>query len=170
MKKKIAIVDGYNAIYRNARLRKRLDVSLASAREGLVEHCIRYLATRRDVSEFRIVFDGDSSVMPYSNAGNGGVRVIFTRTKEDADDRILALVREKNERDVEYVVISSDNYVSGNAKTHGALVMTVSEFFGLTAGTWKNPRRQDRGCDEDGLSPVQEREINERLKKEWGIE
>jgi len=170
MKKKIAIVDGYNAIYRSAELRKRLDVSLASAREGLVEHCGRWLATRGDILEFCIVFDGDSSVMPWPEACSRGVRVVFTRSKEDADDRILDLVRDGIGPDYGYLVISSDKYVSGNAKSHGAEVMSISDFFKMTTPGKKKVSGRDRMDHSDGLSPAAERAITESLKKEWGIE
>lgn len=169
MKKRIAIIDGYNVIHRVAEFRKRLDTSLASARQGLVEYCVRWMSTRGDFTEFWIVFDGDSSVMPWSREGGRGVRVIFTNTKEDADDRILALIRE-GVKGEEYVVISSDNYVSGNAKAHGARVLPVSEFFGTLTHRNKRSIRMAGAHDSDGLSPVQERQINESLKKEWGLE
>jgi predicted RNA-binding protein with PIN domain len=169
MKKKVAIIDGYNVIHRISELRKLLDVSLFSARKGLIECCMRYLSSRNDIAEFLIVFDGDSSVMPWSGTDGYGVRVVFTPTKEDADDRILALVREGSHA-ADCVVISSDNYVSGNAKRHGAETMTVSDFVGLLTAVRKNRSRQNDANRSSGLSPVQERQINESLKKEWGLE
>jgi len=170
MKRRIAIIDGYNVIYKDAGLQKRMDVSLASARDGLIEYCTRWLSTRGDFIEFWIVFDGDSSVMPSSTSGVRGVRVIFTRTKEDADDRILSLLKEASDGS-DFVVISSDNYVSGNAKRHGASIMQVSDFFGtLGVGKRSSIKRNRSDGDTDRLSPVEERKINESLKKEWGLE
>lgn len=168
MKKRIVIIDGYNAIHRVTELRNRLEKSLASAREGLVEYCSRWLSARRDFSEFMIVFDGDSSVMP-SDSGGCGVRVIFTRTKEEADDRILTLVKDGC-GNAALLVVSSDNYVSGNAKRHGARTMSVSDFFGMMTAGRKSFAKQDGfdGCKR--LSPAEERKINESLKKEWGLE
>ncbi|MDD4869971.1 MAG: NYN domain-containing protein [Kiritimatiellae bacterium] len=168
MKKRIAIIDGYNVIHRITELKKRLDISLASARKGLIEYCLRYLSVKGDFSEFLIVFDGDSSVMPWTGMGGYGVRVIFTPTKEDADDRILALVRDCG-RETDCIVISSDNYVSGNSKRHGAETMTVSSFVRLVTAARKGQLRQNDTNHSRGLSPVQERQINESLKKEWGL-
>ena len=170
MRKKIAIVDGYNVIYRSPELRRRLDISLLSAREGLIECCQRWLSGSGTISEFVIVFDGNSSVMPVSGSGGGyGVRVVFTATKEDADDRILDLVRNGG-ASVKYVVISSDNYVTGNARRHGAEVMSSSDFLAVPGVKSRCVRKASDKSDEIELSPVEEREINESLKKEWGIE
>jgi len=169
MKKRIAIIDGYNVIYRDNALKKQLDISLAHARKGLVEFCVRWLSTRGDFSEFWIVFDGDSSVMPSSNASSGGVRVLFTRTREDADDRILSFLRDAG-NDKEYFVISSDNYVSGNAKRMGAKIMPVSDFFCTGNSGRKYSSKRCCHADHDDLSPAEERTINESLKKEWGLE
>lgn len=169
MKKRIAIIDGYNVIYRNSVLKKQLDISLAHARKGLVEFCLRWLSTRGDFSEFWVIFDGDSSVMSLPGSLPRGVHVVFTRTREDADDRILSLVRDAH-GDAEHVVISGDNYVSGNAKRMGAKVMAVTDFFrtGSPGGKHSSKRRCHGECDD--LSPVEERMINESLKKEWGLE
>lgn len=170
MKRTIAIIDGYNVIHRDAGLRGKLDKSLASARDGLIAYCRRWLSTRGDISEFWIVFDGDSSVLPWSGSpSSSGVRVVFTRTKEDADDRILDLLRDRD-HDVNYLVISCDNYVSGNAKTHGARQMPIPDFFGMLSAGKRGGRRPVEDTESTGLSPSQEREINESLKKAWGLE
>ena len=168
MRKRIAIIDGYNVIYRDASLKKQLDISLANARKGLVDFCIRWLSRRGDISEFWVVFDGDSSVMPLSGTSSRGVRVVFTRTKEDADDRILSLLRDVDD-DTDYVVISSDNYVSGNSKRMGARVMSASDFFSTGTAGGKSFSKRLNHCEHADLSPIQERMINESLK-EWGIE
>lgn len=169
MKKRIIIIDGYNVIHKDAALKKQLDISLAHARKGLVEFCLRWLSVRGDVSEFWIIFDGDSSVMQWPGVSSRGVRVVFTRTKEDADDRILSLLRDAGDN-AEYVVISSDNYVSGNARQLGARIMPVSDFFCTGGSKRKSFLKREYHAAHDDLSPAEERMINESLRKEWGIE
>ena len=169
MKRTIAIIDGYNVIHRSSSMRRLLEKSLAAARKGLLDYCGRWLGSHGEVSDCLVVFDGDSSVMPGGSVGGLSVRAVFTRTKEDADDRILDIVRE-SPRDCRYLVVSSDNIVSGNARGLGAKVMSADDFLKMPAG-----RRPGRGLkidarDEAELSPVQEREINESLRREWGLD
>ena len=168
MKKTVAIIDGYNVINRVEIFRRHLDVSLLSARQALVRYCSRWLLDRRDYDEFVIVFDGNSSVMPYSVESRQGVRVLFTQTKEEADDRILAILKDNVDRSA-CVVISSDNYVAGNARILGAKVVDVDDF--IRRLSVRNGQAVGRRPDvDDALSPAEERVINERLKKEWGLE
>jgi len=115
-----------------------------------------------------VIVDGYNVIMAGMPGGGGiGIRVVFTATKEEADDRILDMVRDRD-RDIECLVVSSDNYVAGNSKRHGAKVMGVSDFLDERKGRGNRDRVSSPGGGR-GLSPITEKEINDELKKEWGL-
>ncbi len=122
------VLDGYNVIHGVAELVRKMDRSLQTAREGLIGLCQAYKARRGDVGRIYVVFDGDETAGDSPRAEHGGVNVLFTRKREEADDRIIGLIREDAGRS-RFVIVSNDNYVFNNARGQGARVMSVSEFY-----------------------------------------
>jgi predicted RNA-binding protein with PIN domain len=59
---------------------------------------------------------------------HSGVTVLFSRRPEDADERILQLIRADGGRS-QFVIVSNDNYIFNNARVHGARVISVAEFY-----------------------------------------
>src|SRR3989338_4258678 len=102
------VLDGYNVIHGVAELGRKMDRSLQTAREGLVGLCQAYKARRGDVGRVYIVFDGDETMGDSPRAEQGGVAVLFTRKREEADDRIIGLIREDAGRS-RFVIVSNDN-------------------------------------------------------------
>lgn len=169
---KVLIVDGYNVIHRVPAFQVSLDNSLEAARENLLRYCGRWRDTRGDFGELHVVFDGDSSVI-----GNGvrmirGVQITYTKTREDADDRIRQML-DDSPRNRQCVVVTDDNELASAVRSRGGGLMSAQEF----AGTIKerpdlrNSPRQDGG-DHDGgksaLSPEEQRRITDDLRKIWG--
>ena len=123
------VVDGYNVIHAIPALARELDRSLEAARGALVVRCGAYRARRGDVERLYVVFDG-------SDVGGGGPRepqrgvtVLFTRHGEEADTRILSLIRAEGRR-CRFVVVSNDNQVANNARALGAQAVSAAQFFG----------------------------------------
>ena len=121
------ILDGYNVIHGVPELERKLDQSLEAAREALVSFCQAYRARRGDVQRLYVVFDGNDAYAGGPSADRGGVTVLFTRSQEEADDRILRLIKDDGARS-RFVIVSNDNYVFNNARAHSARVIPVSEF------------------------------------------
>ncbi len=174
MSKNIYILDGYNLIHRVPRWREQLDISLERGREALLTYCRRWMQARGDVWLFYVVFDGDSDVTASQSSAGVGVRVVYSRTGETADDRILDIVHEFGEK-CRYVVVSDDNYVSRNAKGLSAEVMSVDVF--ATVLTQKssvggNKKRgvfkMESGVD-DKPSGQDAKNITESLMREWNV-
>jgi len=169
-KLRICIVDGYNVIHKAPELRKLLEGNLLSAREGLVRQCAEWCSQRGDFSKFYVVFDGDSSVAPGGSNPAPGVNVIYSRSHETADERIVELVEERRP-DCEYTVISNDRYVRDKAREARATVMSVQEF----CATLGRTRRQgtggagSSGSEKADLTPGQEKAITDSLRQEWGV-
>lgn len=162
------ILDAYNIIHCVPQLEKHLSTSLEEARSALVRYCIGWLVERRDVSEFRVVFDGDSSVIGSSRESSPGIRVEYTRTGETADDRIMRIVEDRSGG--RCTVVSNDMELARNCKDMGAAIMTVSAFYSTRQSGQRRHRVSSDTGDDKNLSAAEKDAINNMLKKEWGLE
>ena len=174
MSKCIYILDGYNLIHRIPRWRRQLDISLERGREALLSYCRHWMQARGDVWLFYVVFDGDSDVMASHSSSGPGIRVVYSRTGETADDRILDIVHEFGEC-CRYVVVSDDRYVSRNANGLSAETMSVDAFaavLNLKAGASRGNKQRGStsgsGSD-DKLSAADQKSITESLMREWNV-
>lgn len=175
MRKTVMIVDGYNVIHRVPVLRERLPDGLEAARRGLIQYCTEWMTRRRDVYLFFVVFDGDTSVHGSDIGGAPGVRMIFTRSGESADDRILQLVQER-ESISRCVVVSDDLYVTRGSKGQATEteIMTANQFLAVLRETIPDDnsaggRPSATGDDKGVLTPAQTKAINDELKRAWGL-
>ncbi len=162
------IVDGYNVIGRSPALRQDKAISLERARMALAK---AVSAWNRDHSSYRcvIVFDGRDPVgVNMSKATIGGVSCVFTRTKIDADDEIIRMVRDEKTADSVVTVVSDDNYVGNNCRAHGATVQPASYL----------DVREDRKAGRSGQkgSPIEKAidhktisEINREQRERFGL-
>jgi len=167
--KRTYIIDGYNAIHRIPAWEQIMDAELARAREALCSYCAEWLSSRRDAEKFIVVFDGDSSVSPFSNDSYRGVRIIYTDSGETADSRIISLVEEMGSPG-DAVVVSDDGEVMKRCGMAGAEITSVRKFVGVLR-TSKDFGGASKGSDEaDGLTPAERNKITNDLKREWGIE
>ena len=155
------ILDGYNVIHKIPQLSQHLDKSLADARMALASFVLTWGRTHSHQGKITIVFDGRDTVC--SNAGNNlcGVRCIYAKTKQEADGRIIAMIR-NSPNSKEIIVISDDNYVTNNCKVHGAQVRSVDFLL--------HSKAQDATQEDKKIDSKTEHEINEWLKKEYGLQ
>jgi hypothetical protein len=159
------IVDGYNAIHAIPSLARHLDRSLEAARTALVALCGEYKTARGDVGELYVVFDGkDRDVDAWgSQQQRQGVTVLFTRQHEEADERILRLIRGASGRG-RFVVVSNDTVVSNNVRALGAQAVSVNQFHG---GKPSSPRAaRGRRPSSDAKPPLPTRDL-ERITEEY---
>ena len=159
------IVDGYNVIHAIPRIEGYLGKSLEDARKALADFLVTWQRKRKYKGKICIVFDGKDEFYS-ANATLGGIQCIFTKTKEDADGRIISLVRNaKNPGKI--IVISNDNNVANSSKAHGAKVENA-RFLLLPRKTKSASKAKTEGSDKmlDGAAT---RDINEWLEKKWGL-
>ncbi len=166
------LIDGYNVIHKIPELSDALDISLLTAREKLARYCQRWLTARKDVDQFCLIFDGSSEVLDMSGPNLPGIRSIYTKTEEKADDRILDMIYQL-EGACRFIVVSDDNYVRRNSVKHDTTPMSVAEFQQtLKRGIKSKASRakgKDNSNDKSSLSPIQEDAITRSLMKEWGL-
>ena len=165
---RVLILDGYNVIHAIPELERQLDRSLEAAREALIGHCCAYQASRGDVQEIYVVFDGRETDDQAPTRRQPRVTVMFTPKREEADDRILRLLKDAK-GSTEFVIVSNDTYVFNNSRAHGARVIPAAEWY-----RWMQPkpaapartRRPAGGGEKSTLSPRAAREITEAYQQE----
>ena len=166
-RKKIIVLDGYNIIHQVPELERHLATSLEKGREALCRFCSNWMATRKDVWLFYIVFDGQSGIAEHDYQPGPGIRAIYTETGEKADTRIIHIVEEQNNIS-NITVVSDDNFVRRHSRDLGAELMSAAAFFDTPATPHLPAGRAELDNDKK-LTSKQKKDINESLKQEWGI-
>jgi predicted RNA-binding protein with PIN domain len=108
-----------------------------------------------------IVFDGrDGNIN--TNQFLCGIKCIYTKTKQEADDCIISIVRSsQNPKDI--TVISDDNYVANNCKVHG-VTMRPSQYL-------LQVNKAPSACEPEKLIDSKTaNEITDMLRKEYGLQ
>jgi len=162
------IIDGYNVIHKVPEFQAQMRKSLEAGRDALIRYCGQWREKRKDFAGVHVVFDGDSLVEGPDNRMIRGVQVTFTRTKEDADDRIRKLV-EYIPLNQECFVVSDDSELAAGVRVRRGKVMSVSEFRGALGKPGRSSRNDEADVGKPSLSPETERRINDELKRAWGI-
>jgi len=167
--RKIMVIDGYNVINRVPAFRACLDKSLRAARESLSGFCLEWKSLRRDIVEFVVVFDGDSVFSRGTDHSPLGIRFVFSRKGETADDCIRQMLEEGLARGGEFVVVSDDSEVKRHARANEASVMDTMTFFQSLRGR-KGKTGKASSSEKAKLTEKQKNEINEHLRMIYGIE
>ncbi|MBI3321066.1 MAG: NYN domain-containing protein [Candidatus Omnitrophica bacterium] len=158
------VLDGYNVVHAIPALARELDQSLEAARVALVGLCRDYRARRGDVARLYVVFDGSGTQADVLPANRGGVTVVFTQRGEEADERILSLVREDGGRS-RFVIVSNDTHIANNARGLGARVIPVQTFY-RQARPARSARSKPPAADDTlKLSPREAQQITEEYRK-----
>ena len=123
----LLVVDGYNLILSAGEYGAVKGKNLARARKRLINDFIRYRSVRKH--SVIVVFDAqDAGKQSRSEQDIEGVRVVFTRFAERADDAVVDIVEQN--RGIERVVVSSDNEVARSSRRRGAVVVSSEDFLG----------------------------------------
>ena len=157
---KTLILDGYNVIHKIPELKDLLMTDLESARDGLANYLVAWKRRNIFSGQMYIVFDGKSDLKSLPGTNHGEIKFVFTPTSQTADDRIISMV--KNEKNANSItVVSDDNYVVKECAFQGAKIKSVQAF---TCGP--EPKK---GGGQKVIDKSAEKDINDYLKKEWGI-
>lgn len=91
------------------------------------------------------------------------ITVIFSR-KVSADEKINLLIEETSNRKI-IIVVSDDREIQYSAKSLGAQVLGVDEFFAAAQNRTVNTRKNEPAKSELNFSQMQK--INEELRRLW---
>ena len=158
------VLDGYNVIHAVPELARQLDRSLEAAREALVSLCRDYRARRGDVARLYVVFDGQQDDGPGPHADRSGVTVLFTQRQEEADERILSLIRADGGRS-RFVVVSNDVHISNNARALGASILSVQTFCDQARQRPRSFKTSTPDAARERLSVSDAQQITEEYRK-----
>ena len=144
-------------------LTRKLDQSLEAARAALIVYCRAYRSHRGDLQRVYVIFDGAQEDHHVQGEQIGGVSVVFTSRHEEADARILSLI--KTDRGAhKFVVVSNDTELLNNARAHGARAMSVAEFYAPRPVAGIKGRRAPAD-DKPGLSAVQAKRLTDEYRQ-----
>lgn len=118
------IIDGYNLIRQSPRLSSIELQDFQKGREALIGNLARYKTLRGH--PITVIFDGwKGGDCKESHDRVSGIRVIYSRLGETADEVIKRIVREEGER---AVVITADSDIASFALKENAAVIPPHEF------------------------------------------
>lgn len=161
------VIDAYNVIHAIPFLEARLQVNLRASRDALISVCVQIQKKRRDISHIIIVFDGASEHRDLDHPEYPGIKVVYTETAEDADDRIVDIMSEYKENEP-MVIVSNDHSVLNNAKAFGRKSLSAEMFYQLFKASPEKDKNSVKSASK--LSAKEENEITEAYKKIWGVE
>lgn len=135
------IIDGYNVVYTDDRLRRLACRDLEAAREALIERLEGYLRGRR--LRVTLVFDGRGTIVDAETVLPGKLEVVFSAGAETADELILATLNDsQNPR--AYIVVTSDMADIGRAAEKlGCEVVGSKRFLDRIARAGGQAARED---------------------------
>ena len=85
------IIDGYNVIYTDDRLRRVACKDLDRARTGLIERVVEYVRNRS--IQVTVVFDGRGGIAESTVVVPRKVQIVFSPRGQSADELIVSTIR-----------------------------------------------------------------------------
>ena len=123
------LVDGYNFIHHNPRLKQMINNSLEFARNQTIALIKGYISSRK--IRVTLVFDGDDVgyVDPvFQNTSR--LKIIYSNAPEKADPLIKRLIKkEKNKKSL--TLVSADHELMDFGRSHGAKIISPENFYHL---------------------------------------
>ena len=118
------IIDGYNLIRRSPSLSILDRQDLEEGREELIRRLSLYKQSRS--IPMTVIFDGwKQGSLSRSRTTQRGIRVVFSRIGQKADDVIVQMAREMGEK---AMVVTSDRQVQLEVERHHATVIPSEDF------------------------------------------
>lgn len=158
------IIDGYNAISKIPELEAKKDNSLEAARLSFIKMLKDFMAQKDIFDKIFVVFDSKERELGIRRHSYGNVEVLFTTIDKDADSVIVDMLRKASGKD-NISVSSDDNFVRNHAKGFGRDVISIKELKGIMLKK-KGFRRKIKEKDLEG---DRIKDINEELKRHWGL-
>jgi predicted RNA-binding protein with PIN domain len=153
------LIDGHNLIGQLP------GISLADPDdEAQLVLLLRRYAARRRGRKVIVIFDGGVYGHP-ENLNGYGVEARFAHGPDNADAELIRRIRAIRRRD-EWLVVSSDRAVAGEARAHGVPVLSAQEFAGRLA-SMSAPRASLR--DKRNDRPLSRAEVEEWMRL-FGVE
>ena len=140
------IIDGYNVIHTDEKLRRTACRDLQRARNGLVDRLERYLRGRQ--LQITLVFDGRGGITEAETVVAGKLQVVYSAGSQTADEVIVSTLQ-SSDNPAAYVVVTSDMADIGNtARGLGCEVVGSKRFLErIRSATGEKVREVDDNGD-----------------------
>lgn len=160
------LVDGYNLIRQSLSLSEIEAGDLEAGREALLAALAEY-RRRRARHAVTVVFDGwRGGGLRESHAFYQGIKVIYSRRGERADEVIKRLLSREGRR---AVLISSDRALQAAAERAGAVWLSAEEFERRCLTADPDIREPGEPADQGDPPPGRKKGPARRLKKKWRL-
>ena len=159
------IIDGYNAMHKIKEIDDKKDISLETARLYFIKLLQDFMSKKDIFDKISIVFDSKEEAITVRKHSYGAIEALFTTRDKDADTVIVEMLRNASPSD-SITVCSDDNYVRNHVRVFGRKGISVSELSEIIMLKKENRRSkiENKGVAHDSIN-----EINEELKKHWGL-
>ena len=161
---KYLIIDGYNAINKIKILSEKRDSSLEASRLLFIQLLKEFMAKKHIFDKVFIVFDSKDTQLGIRKDSYGTVEVIFATKDKDADRVIVDMLKKASPED-KITVSSDDNFIRNHARVFGKDMISIRELEDIIM--LKKPFLRSKIRVKDLDNKV--KDINEELKKHWGI-
>jgi len=120
-----------------------------------------------DVQRVYVVFDGDSTVGPFQSESRNKIRVVYSASHEEADERILKIIRE-NTMKASYTLVTNDTELIRRASAFEAPSQSPELFLHASQPKIRSKKQKSGKIQcEPVLTPGEEKEITEELLTLW---
>lgn len=159
------IIDGYNAISKIKPLEATKDKSLEASRLYFIKLLKDFTARKKTFDKVFVVFDSQEEAFGVRKTSYGKVEALFGTATRDADSVIVDMLKKAAYED-KISISSDDNFVRNHARAFGRDVISIKDLKRIIMLKEENFRGRIRRKE---IKIDNIRDINEELKKHWGI-
>jgi predicted RNA-binding protein with PIN domain len=165
MSSHMLLIDGYNVIYKIDSLKSEMKRDLQNARKKLAIFLNSWKQQCGYKGRIAVVFDGQSATYLDSVESCNGIKFYYSYRDSDADNHIIAMIKSHSCPST-ITVITDDNYIKNHCKVYGARTEPVSY---LNKAKKKQPHVKETDLSRKEIPPKHIEDINEYVRKKWGI-
>jgi len=160
------IIDGYNAMHKIKELDNKKDISLEMARLYFVKLLQDFMSRKKMFDKISVVFDSKEDALGVRKDLYGTIEIVFATKDKDADSVIVEILRNASAKD-RISVASDDNFVRNHVRVYGKDIVPIAKLREIIMLKKKNHRSK---IEEKGVTDKKINQINEELKKHWGLD
>jgi len=147
-------------------LDNKKDISLEMARLYFVKLLQDFMSRKKMFDKISVVFDSKEDALGVRKDLYGTIEIVFATKDKDADSVIVEILRNASAKD-RISVASDDNFVRNHVRVYGKDIVPIAKLREIIMLKKKNHRSK---IEEKGVTDKKINQINEELKKHWGLD
>ncbi len=165
--KQVLLLDGYNIMHRLPKAVSASGATLEKRRNALAAFIAQWKQEQGYKGSVYLVFDGNNNTMrTLEQSILCGIKCIYSDQKEEADDKIISIIRSAKQPE-NITVVSDDNFIANNVRSYGAYIQPVTY---LLRSRKKTQARTQSIHGAKKIDAATAQHITSQMKKIWGIE